>query len=188
MQQSIVLNSQKLREVSHASHTAEVTITSIAIRERLRKFSDIQRTRNALIRNGEKIVDADYMAFWQGLEAAGVGVIVKDRVGAAPKRFEWYFSMKKVAQAALEGKDVPAERVTTQTKAAKAPALRTKKVIHMSKASKPFIAPKQAQPRGAEWTVFIPLRKDFDLTLSLPKDISKDEMAKIQQVLSRLSA
>lgn len=194
MQQSIVLNSEKLRSISHASHTAEVTITALAMRERLRHFSDIQRTRNTLIRKGEKIVDADYMAFWKGLAAAGVGIIVNDRKGN-PSRFEWYFSMKKVAQAALEGKDVTANRVvgveslSAKTLGAKLiPIKKQAKVVQMAKSKKPAVQlVKSAAPKQDRF-VYIPLRKDFCLEFTVPSNLSKDEIQVIKNALERLSA
>lgn len=183
MQQQIVLNSQKLRTISHASHTAEVTITALAVRERLRHFSDITRTRNTLIRKGEKIVDADYVAFWKGLQDAGVGVIVYGRKGK-PDRFEWYYSMKKVAEAALEGKDITAERVS-------GPKLPTQKLKTMPKK----VVQMASRPKNhtdssvrSERFIYIPLRKDFNLEFSVPTNLSREEIEVISNALRRLSA
>lgn len=189
MQTQVVLNSEKIRNVSHLSHTAEVVITYLSQRERLRAFSDITRTRNALIRMGEKIVDSDYLAFWKGLQDAGVGVIVLGKNKKA-ERFEWHYSMKKVASAALEGKDIVASplSIPNEPKTIKRVSPVKRKTVHMSKASKAFVTAKAPQPRGNERVIFIPLRKDYDLQFSLPQDLSKDEMALIQRYLSRLSA
>lgn len=192
MQQSIVLNSEKLRSVSHASHTAEVTITALAIRERLRHFSDITRTRNTLIRKGEKIVDADYISFWKGLQEAGVGVIVYGRKGK-PDRFEWHYSMKKVAEAALEGKDVVAERVggISHAELAKpAPKPVAKPVRKLAKQVKraPFKAAPATVTQLKERFIYIPLRKDFNLELTVPGNLSKEEIETISNALKRLSA
>lgn len=187
MQTQTVLNSEKLRSISHASHTAEVTITALAVRERLRHFSDIVRTKNTLIRKGEKIIEADYIAFWQGLQAAGVGVIVYGK-GKRPARFEWYYSMKKVAQAALEGKDVQAERVGgMNAKAPQKPLLRPtpKKVIHLKARHAPKAMP--VAPKSERF-IYIPLRRDFNLEFSVPSNLSKEEIRTISRALERLSA
>lgn len=188
MQQQIVLNSEKLRSISHASHTAEVTITALAVRERLRHFSDITRTRNTLIRKGEKIVDADYQTFWKGLQDAGVGVIVYGRKGK-PDRFEWHYSMKKVAQAALEGKDVVAERVGGTAQAAPKPANKQamRKVIRLATPVRRQIAKSEA-PKSDKTFFYLPLRKDFNLEFSVPSNLTKEEVALIQRALGRLSA
>lgn len=191
-QQQVVLNSEKLRSISHASHTAEVTITALAVRERLRHFSDITRTRNTLVRKGEKIVDSDYVAFWKGLQEAGVGVIVYGRKGK-PDRFEWYYSMKKVAAAALEGKDIVAERVSGITMPERKPehkqaAKLQKKVIHMSKGVKRPMPEKTQEASRSNRFIYIPLRKDFNLEISVPMDLSKGEIEVISNALRRLSA
>lgn len=186
MNNQVVLNSEKLRSISHASHTAEVTITALAIRERLRGFSDINRTRNTLIRKGEKIVDSDYVAFWSGLQDAGVGKIIYGR-NKKPERFEWHYSMKKVAQAALEGKDITAERVVhTKEKPARAP----KKVTHLAKATRKVqvTKPVVSLVSRPERILYIPLRKDFNLQVSIPSDLSKDEAEVIASAVRRLSA
>lgn len=193
MQTATVLSSEKLRSISHASHTAEVVITALGVRGRIRHFSDIQRMRNTLVRQGAKIVDGDYMAFWKGLASAGVGVIVNDRKGK-PSRFEWYYSMKKVAQAALEGKDVTAERVAgvdlppTQAAATKAiPAKKQAKVVHMNRTKKPAMQLVKAAAPSQRF-VYIPLRKDFCLEFSVPLNLSKEEIQVIKNALERLSA
>jgi hypothetical protein len=191
MQQQIVLNSDKLRSISHASHTAEVTITALAVRERLRHFSDITRTKNTLIRKGEKIVESDYLAFWKGLQEAGVGVIVYGRKGR-PDRFEWHYSMKKVAEAALEGKDIMAERVSkdmpvSRQTQAKAAASRSKQVIPI-RTRKAVAVAATASPAKSERFIYIPLRKDYSLEFSVPANLSKDEVETISNALRRLSA
>lgn len=192
MQQSTVLNSNKLCSIANASHTAEVTITALALRKRLRHSSDIQRTRNNLIRNGEKIVDADYMAFWKSLATAGVGLIVNDE-NEKPSRFEWFFSMKIVAQAALEGKDVSAERINVvklsalQASATKAiPVKKQAKVIVMAK--RPTTKPAESTATAKDRFVYIPLRKDFCLEFTVPSNLSKEEIDFIKNALERLSA
>lgn len=194
MQQSTILNSEKLRSISHASHTAEVVITALAMRGRIRHFSDIQRMRNTLVRQGAKIVDGDYMTFWKNLAAAGVGIIVNDRKGN-PSRFEWYFSMKKVAQAALEGKDVTADRVvgveslSAKTLGAKLISIKKQaKVVQMVKSKKPVIQAVKADAPKQDRFVYIPLRKDFCLEFTVPSNLSKDEIQVIKNALERLSA
>jgi hypothetical protein len=177
--QSVTLDGVQLKKVAHASHTAEVTITALAIRERLRPFSDITRTKNQLVRNGEKIVEADYMNFWKGLQDAGVGVIVYGRKGK-PDRFEWHYSMKKVAKAALDGTNEAVEKL--QIPAKEKPA--QDKVVRKEKSETRSTPKVHIHNR----MVFIPLRKDFCLEFSVPSDLSRDEIQVIENALRRLSA
>lgn len=168
----VSLNGTVLKKIANSSHTAEVVMTDMALRERLRPFSDIQRTRNRLVREGEKIIEDDYKAFWKSLQDAGAGVIVYGRKGQ-PDRFQWHYSMKKVAEAALEGRDVQAEKISSK----EAP-----------KAEKPAAQRSKPAPVRAETTVFIPLRPNFDLSVIVPSDLSKAEVKMIADLLARIAA
>lgn len=176
--QTVTLDGKKLKDICHRNRTAEVTTLSLAMRERLRHFSDIGRTRNALVRQGEKIVDGDYMQYWKDLQAAGVGAIIFGRRGN-PNRFEWHYSLKKIAKAALEGTNVEAERHEAEKPAAPAPA---PKVIRRS--------PQAPAPVKtlAQKTVFIPLRSNFDLEIKLPGDVNAQEIETITKALARATA
>lgn len=186
--QQVVLNSHNLQTISNASPTAEAVTVYLSQRERLRHFSDIHRVKNSLIRMGEKIVDSDYNSYWKSLQDEGAGVIVYGRKGR-PDRFEWHYSMKKVAEAALQGKDVLADRVNgpVTNKAPKLVASAPKnKVVHLSNATKKPTLSTAATKQNK--LVYIQLRKDFNLEFSIPGDISKNEIETISRILGRLSA
>lgn len=113
----IELDGQLLKKIAHKNATATVTATDLATRERIRVYSDIGRTRSRLIRQGAKIVDNDYMQFWEDLEKAGVGSIVRGRKDKAD-RFAWHYSLKDVSKSMLDGSDfkssAPVEKVETK--------------------------------------------------------------------------
>lgn len=189
-QQTITLNGSKLREIAHANPTAIVTMTALAMRERLRHVSDIPRTKNHLKRQGEKIVDADYMKLWKDLEAAGVGSIIYGRRNV-PDRFEWHYSLKKVAKAAIEGTNELVEKLDTNQKG---------NVIDMpkKKQSRPKLSEAEKSQRAkqaeevktasGEKLVYIQLRDNYDLELKLPMDLNKDDVEIITRALNRHSA
>lgn len=166
------LNGQVLKKIANSNHTAEVVMTDMALRERVRPFSDIHRTRNRLIREGEKIIEDDYKKFWKDLQDSGAGVIVYGRKGN-PDRFQWHYSMKKVAEAALDGKDLSV---------AAAKVVSTPKPAPTESRTKP--APKLAKTRE----VFIPLRNDFCLGFNVPTDLTKAEAEMIAVALRRMAA
>lgn len=168
-QQTVTLNGKQLREIAHKTRTAEITMTAMAMRERLRHFSDISRTRTQLLRAGEKIIDEDYKQFWKDLQAAGVGSIIYGRKGK-PDRFEWHYSLKKVAKAALEGTDEKAERVTAET-------LSLPENVE-AKSSSP-------SSKHNDRLVYIPLRNNFDVEIRLPRDVSAQEIETIKKALER---
>ena len=95
------LDSELIKKISHANHTAVVTATALALRQRNRPFTDITRTKVNLIRGNEKIVEADYLLFWKDLLDAGIGSIIFGRRGK-PDRFEWHYSLKSVGQVAID--------------------------------------------------------------------------------------
>lgn len=198
--QVVTLNGAKLKQIAHASHTATVTMTSLALRERLRHSSDIVRTKNQLIREGEKIVDSDYMSMWEALQSEGVGSIVYGRKHK-PDRFEWYYSLKQVAKAGLEGTNEEVEKINgfkkkaplTLVKKQVRPKLSDSEMLQRAKSmtslkSKPAPEVRSNNVIHSKKLVFIPLRKDFNLEISLPMDLTTEELNIIQSALSRISA
>jgi hypothetical protein len=188
MTQTVTLDGKKLQQIANASHSATVAITALALRERLRHFSDINRTKTQLIREGEKIVDSDYMKMWKDLQEAGVGSIVYGRKGK-PDRFEWHYSLKKVAKSALEGTNEEVHKLVPEKKSAK--QAKPTKVIRrkLSVEEKSQRANQSdAMNIGNEKLVFIPLRKGFNLEFTLPRDFSRDEAEIISQALHKVSA
>lgn len=176
--QLVTLNGKQLKEITHKSRTAEVTMTALAMRERMRTFSDIPRTRAKLVKEGEKIVEQDYMQFWKDLQTAGVGVIVygsKNR----PDRFEWHFSLKQVAKASLEGVDQKTDVVSKPSTILNRP-----KVIRRHSEDKPA---QQASMRS-DRLVYVSLRKDYDVAIKLPGDVSSAEVDTICKALARVAS
>lgn len=176
----VTLNGKNLKDLAHKSHTAERTMTSLAIRERVRTFSDIPRTRAKLIKEGEKIVEEDYNQFWKDLQAAGVGTIVNGRRGV-PSRFEWHFSLKQVAKAALEGIDQKATPVAN-------PNVPKRKVIRRPRL---VAAPKTEAPKAAtkvDSSHFIYLRNEMGMEVKLPSDVSADQLQRVAKALQGASA
>lgn len=167
----IKLDGSKLYNIAHASHSAEVTMTALALRERNRHFSDMGRTKTALIRAGEKIVDEEYRKFWHDLQRAGIGAIVHGRRGV-PDRFEWYYALKMVADAALTGRDIIANRQAAQEEEIEEPA---KKLAKPEKRARMVRSAASSKPK--EKMVNIPLRKNF--YLEVPADMTVEEWANV---------
>lgn len=173
--QLVTLNGKQLKEISHKNRTAEVTMTALAMRERVRNFSDIPRTRAKLIKEGEKIVETDYLQLWKDLQTAGVGVIVYGS-NKRPNRFQWHFSLKQVAEVCLEGTDQKAD-ITAKPQAVK--------VIR-----RPALEVKAASPVAPlpDRLVYVSLRKDFDVAIKLPGNVTQDEIATISKALNRIAS
>lgn len=104
------LKGKELNEIATASDTAKTVTELLASRQRLRHVTDISRIRNDLVNDGQRIVDEDYMAFWKQLQTQKIGSVIYGRKGK-PNRFEWHYSLRSVAQAALEAKDVQVDKL-----------------------------------------------------------------------------
>lgn len=107
---ALTLKGTTLNQIATASDTAKTVTELLASRQRLRHVTDISRVRNDLVKDGSRIVDEEYMAYWKQLQTQKIGNIIYGRKGK-PNRFEWHYSLKSVAQAALDGKDVNLEKI-----------------------------------------------------------------------------
>lgn len=191
MNNTVTLDGEKLKKVASSSHTAQVVALSLAMRERLRHTSDITRTKNALIRSGERIVESDYEQFWEDLQAIGAGSIIYGRNGKQD-RFKWHYSLKKVAEACIEGNDVHAEKLAGDLEEVNS---QKSKTILRKKAVKHVLTAKQKEEKvkesGAVATasgdslVYVPLRPNFDVEIKVPQDLTRDEVEVLARALSR---
>ena len=185
-----VLKGKALHAIAHKSHTATVVATSLALRSRLRHESDIARTKNALIRDGEKIVDSDYIQFWRDIQAAGAGVLVIGRKGMQD-RFIWHYSLKKVAEGMLNSTDVKVSRDDLKNEpqdADKNPKTFQNPIpkIELKAVPKAEVVPAVPLVTPSK-QVFIPLREGFDLELKVPANLSKSEVDTIIRALGRVA-
>jgi hypothetical protein len=184
MNQNMSLDQQKLTSIAHSSHTAEVVMVSLGVRERMRPTSDLGRIKKILLRSGERIVDSDYTKLWKDLEAAGVGSIVYGRNGN-PDRFHWHYSLKKVAKTALEGpqeEDIfPIDQPPKEEN--KAPVEDSKPVKR--KRGRPK-KKHESVTTTMEKIVFIPLRKGVEINIQVPADLTKEDVRLISNALFRI--
>lgn len=178
------IDNAKLRSICKATHSAEVTITSLAMRERLRHTSDIVRLKTQLVRSGEKIVEEDYMRFWKELEAIGIGSIVYGRKGKAD-RWEWHYNLKSIAKAVIDGSTDAVEKIEgkKRSKVASKMPVRNQQVKRESRIENHVKAIVKS-----EKIIFIPLRSDCDISINLPANITKEELAKINYALQKMSS
>lgn len=110
----IQLDGKTLKAIANKNHTSSVAATALAMRERIRTETDIKRTQSSLIRSGEKINKDDFLAFWEDLQNAGVGEIKYGRKNK-PHRFNWFYSLKDVSKAMLEGVSPKVRAVSNRT-------------------------------------------------------------------------
>lgn len=107
-----ILKGDKLQEIAYSSESANAVLKVLSKRERIRHHTDINRFKTELKKNGEMIVDTEFIKLWKDLEAAGVGSIVHGRNGRN-SFFKWNYSLVKISRAALEGKDAKVVKIKT---------------------------------------------------------------------------
>lgn len=106
----INLDKSKVKQIAEASRTATVSMLALGMRERAHVYTNISSFKSQLQSMGEKVNDRDYMDFWRGLETAGVGSIILGRRGKQT-RFEWHYSLRQIAQIAIDGKTANAQKL-----------------------------------------------------------------------------
>jgi len=172
--QAVHLDKEKVKQVASASKTATNAMVLLACRQRARSTTNISALREQLIEMGDLPIGKEYMDFWRGLEAAGAGAVILGRRGKQT-RFEWNYSLKEIAKFAVENQDSDMKVAVFKKKVA--PKSQPKL------ASKPKVAatPAPTGPVKQERLIFsIPIRKDFSVEVSLPSDISSEEIERIK--------
>lgn len=182
------LRGKELKAIADKNDTATRITTALALRNRLRHFSDIGRMKTELKRAGEKIQDNDYNKYWHDLQKAGLGSIIYGRKNV-PHRFEWYYNLKLVAQAAIEGKDVTVQVFANKKKKQSKNYILRKNEVNLIKTEEgQRLAPVATLTTPTFNRLIIPYRKGELLDINLPKDLTKDELGVIQSVLDRVFA
>lgn len=98
------LELNQFKIVAKESHTAQIIITALALRERLSHTTTLNRFRTSLKAQGERIDDKEFDAFWVNLENAGVGRLLLNKDKNLNK-FEWFYSLKDLCKFALGEKN-----------------------------------------------------------------------------------
>lgn len=210
-----IIDVEKIRTISHASHSAEVAITALALRQRLRDFTDLVRLKAQLIHDGEKVVEKDFLTMFMSFQKLGYGTIVYEKRGRKnvkeiASRFDWSVSFKIIAEAALEGlknsslklsgatipelsKAVPvvakpeASMPTPKREmAVKTVKRNSNKLAMAARAAAIRSMPIAQQPSTR--TLFVQLRDNFAVEVTVPSDFSKSEAEVIANQLKRLAA
>lgn len=181
---TVILDGARLKAIGHKSPTAIVTVNSLKQRERLRHSSDISRTRSELARQGKKIVETDYMQFWKDLAAVGVGSIRYGRKNK-PDQFDWHYSLKEIAKSCLDGSDLVAKKINHAEPIAEietAKSILRKAVTETKQEIKPKVA-----VNNADRLVYVALRPDFYVEISVPADFNQKEAEILYKALTRVA-
>jgi hypothetical protein len=180
--QTVTLDGPKLQTIVNKNETAKTVMTYLNGRERQRDFVDIGRLYNHLIAQGLKIDRNELMQFCDDLKSIDYATLVIGRRGGAP-RLLLHYSMKAIAEAAMTGRQLEVQRLK---KAAKGKP----RVVKVKKQQEKAPVQKAAQTEApavsaGEKLVLIPFRGKA-LSISLPGDVTKDEVREIGSTLSAM--
>lgn len=178
------LNVNEVKKIAKKNHTAEIIVTSLAMRERLSHNTMLERFKTALKGAGERIDDKEYMAFWKDLETAGVGRIVSGR-GKTPDHFEWFYSLKDVSQLAI-GEKVEVAKIDTKKPSSRKKGYKknTQKVVAENKnVAQTFIESSQIDTR-----LFVTLENGSLFEIVLPSVASKKDVTNIVKAIQKTAS
>lgn len=96
-----MLKNEDIKEVAQTTPTSKVVFEALSKRVRFRDQTDLNKFRNDLLGEGQKIVDDEYMETFKKLQQLGVGILKLGR-GNKPNRFKWNYNLKQVAKAAFD--------------------------------------------------------------------------------------
>ncbi len=184
------LNVTKLTEVAKASHTAQVVLIELGLRDRLRHTTDLGRFRNKLLQAKERIIETDYMQTFKDLESLGIGSISYGR-GKNPTKFIWNYNLREIGKLATEGRTTTTE---IPKKIEAAPVVPTREIKSIQEAPKKKRGRPRKVPAAISNTpilqestsnkfICVPLPNGKYLDISVPLHLSK---AEIETVLGAL--
>lgn len=173
------LNSEAIQTLAKENPTADSLLLTLAERGRNRGDTDIQRYRLLLLRKGVKVVEADYLAAWKKLEEIGAGSIIYGRKNKS-NRFKWNYSLRAVGLAAHPATKVEKEKRNRKKKEVKAKRGRPKKAVEVDQ--KPSV-----EKHTYSTVLYIPLRKDKAIQISVPNDFTQEEARTISNALLHLA-
>lgn len=190
------LNGTTLNEIATATPTAKIVTQKLADRQRLRHVTDISRIRNDLVKDGSRIVDEEYMAYWKQLQNQKIGNIIYGRKGK-PNRFEWHYSLKSVAQAALDGKDVQLQKLEPSQleMPIKPPKVETKRGPGRPKGFSPKKAKATLQAKAnvvsetkktVEQLILVPIQNGMHVQIKVPGGMNAGDIDSVVKALQLL--
>lgn len=108
----MLIEGEKMKRIVGKSSSAELVALSLSLRERLRQSINIDRLRLLLRRQGQNVVQAEYIQFWKDIEAEGLGYLSIGRM-RNPSVFYFACDPRKIGKAGISGMDEQAAYTVT---------------------------------------------------------------------------
>lgn len=211
-------NGAQLYTFAHKNETSEIIAKALKERDRMRHTSDLRRFKTDLKNAGNRIIDEHFEKFFVELEKMGFGSYIvgrrdKKSKQTNPDRFNWFYSLKDLGRAMVDGADTkilaltkrketpdltkvseeaaPTTEVTTEvteTPAAEPTMLQNKPKVKLRKKADrtPVAAAKKVErPLKSENHVFIFLKSGRALDLHIPSDLSVEDRKIVVEALTK---
>lgn len=157
-----------MKRIVNKSGSAELAALSLSLRERMRPSINIDRLRSLLVRQGQKVVQSDYLQYWKDIEAEGLGYLSLGRMGNA-SRFYFACDPRKIGKAGVEGSNEHAAYIVKK---------KGREVIRN------FRGQRTHNVLRAEVGSF----KPFKLSIEIPDNLSEVELKNLFNALKRTKA
>jgi hypothetical protein len=102
----VTIQGSKLNKAIKDNKSADAFVHYLALRKRGRGFTDVNRLVRDLEDEKFKMDPKSLLTFLKLLENDGLGSVVNSRKFGGAPRFLWKYDMRKVCEAAINGKDV----------------------------------------------------------------------------------
>lgn len=201
----MTFNKETVKTVFESNHTAGTIRDVLSKRIRFRHQTNLNKFRNDLLSAGHKIVEKEYIETFQKLDQLGVGSLIIGRRGK-PNRFLWNYNLKDVAKSAKAISTPPSSPIAK---------IETKPQVTLPKGNLPRVESKLLTKRGRPYRkvvaapsqpskpatqVSAPVPKisaapvvnqeaakaPLSVTINLPSNVSKDDIAALLQLVSEL--
>ena len=175
----VQFNVEKLKQSTENNRAADAVFKSLQARKRDRRITDLRQYHVVLARSGHDIDMNGLINVFKKMQDAGAGSLVFGR-GSKPPRFIWNYSLKSIGAAIATPE--AAERVL------KIVHDKPKKVTHVSKPATVTTPVATKEKSNKIILAVMPLRDDFRIRLTLPGDITKQEVALLVDFIKSLPA
>lgn len=174
-----VLDKSKVKEVANASQTATATMITLGFRQRAHLHTNLSAVKSELVKMGEHPNERDFMDFWKGMEQSGAGSLILGRRGKQT-RFEWNYSLREIAQIAIEGREAELKLFKTKAKALVEATLGPIAKAKAIPLAKPVAIPMPTYKAKPAFLFDITLRDGAAIQIVFPKEPTSTELGSLK--------
>ena len=193
------IDAAQLRNIAKENKQSKTIFSALASRKRTRKITDLRQFQYKLLDEGAKLSKEDVLHTFKRLEKAGVGTLIIGRKNK-PTRFEWNYSIKRVAKAASNSSiksitekktddSLPAlvkekpKKILTKSFITKSPSKKyTKKELHNEVNNLPLATISEKNIRAVISTT-VKLHDNFSAKIEIPFGLTEEDADQLSELI-----